>query len=125
MTNEELTEIFLTKLDSQGFNIDSIRPWLILADREEDAYQVRFEVEYPGLRPICQYVNFDGETCTPRDEWFLPGDLIFNYDEGKTITSFYNAFKHTATTFALRQHLEIAEPWCKPSYQLELTGETK
>lgn len=110
--------MFVTRLGEQGFNLDSITPYLELTyreyDKSDDTIVARFEVQYPGLTPICQYARFDGNGITTSDEWFISlggGDKIFNFDKKESSASFYYAFRHISTTYVLKQHLEIVEPW--------------
>jgi hypothetical protein len=124
--HKELVEAeFLATLTRQGFNTRYIAPYLKTIIYDEFANEVeypteegsiRFEVHYPEMVPICQYCGWVAGQLETRDEWFVPGDRIFHYDEKKTLTSFYAAFKFAATT-AMLNRLDI--PTSSPPWYLE------
>lgn len=123
---EELTGQFLAILSKQGFNTRYIAPYLkhIIYNEygnEVDSLptegQIRFEVHYPEMNPICQYCGWENGKVLPRNEWFIPAgyDIIFGRDKNDPLGSFYSAFKHAAAT-AMLNHLDIPlnkPPWHK------------
>jgi len=91
---------FRNLLAEQGFEVSEIEPHLTITQEDLPDHpcpflQLRFEVQYPGILPICQYVQFgSNDWINPRNEWFTPGDRIFLPDKGKSLDSFNLALEY-------------------------------